>query len=76
MVFEFQDRLWSSQPRAMFFGATSVVYAWHRVGHVLAWQVICQGRCAVIWYVDVFSALRARACVGTAGGCLRWYGPS
>ena len=47
VVFMFMGTLWVSEHRAVFFGATSAVYAWHRVGHFMTHVLRGSARCPV-----------------------------
>ena len=50
----------------MPFGATSSVYAWHRVGNLLAWLIMTQAKSPLGRYVDDF--------FGAARTDIRWTG--
>ena len=52
VVFMFMGTLWVSEHRAVLFGATSAVYAWHRVGHFMNLFLRALARCPVDRHVD------------------------
>ena len=66
IVFRAHGRIWGAQHLGMPFGATSSVYAWHRVGNLLAWLILTQARSPVGRYVDDF--------FGAARTDIRWTG--
>ena len=51
----------------MPLGATSSVYAWHRIGNLLAWLLLVHARCPLGRYVDDFFGA-SRAGVSWTGG--------
>ena len=66
MVFCFQGELWVSVHYAVFFGATSAVYAWHRVGNFITYILRTLPKCPVGRYVDDF--------FGASRAGLYWHG--
>ena len=64
---EAERQLWLAQHRGMQFGATSAVYAWRRIGNLIAWLLMVQARFPVGRCVDDFFGA-SRAGVTWAGG--------
>ena len=54
VVFRAFGVLWGAQHLGMPFGATSSVYAWHRVGNLLSWILLTVAKAPVGRYVDDF----------------------
>ena len=58
---------WASQHLGMPFGATSAVYAWHRVGNLLAWVILTSARAPLGRYVDDFFGASRSSIFWTGG---------
>ena len=66
VVFMASECVWASQHLGMPFGATSAVYAWHRLGNLLAWVILTTARAPLGRYVDDF--------FGASVSGIRWSG--
>ena len=70
IVFKARGQLWVAQHLGMPFGATSAVYAWHRVGNLLAWVVLKGAKAPLGRYVDDFFGASRVGVTWTAGRLL------
>ena len=70
VVFMALGRTWVSQHLGMPFGATSAVYAWHRIGNLLAWVVLTTARAPLSRYVDDFFGASLHGIFWTGGKLL------
>ena len=75
VVFMFMGTLWVSEHRAIFFGATSAVYAWHRVGHFMTHvlRASSDAQCADMWTTS--PAHRGKGCLGREARCSTYIRP-
>ena len=70
VVFAAEGLYWVSQHLGMPFGATSAVYAWHRVGNLLAWVILTSARAPLGRYVDDFFGASRSGIFWTGGKLL------
>ena len=70
VVFAAEGLYWVSQHLGLPFGATSAVYAWHRVGNLLAWVILTSARAPLGRYVDDFFGASRSGIFWTGGKLL------
>ena len=67
--------LWVSEHRAVSFGATYAIYAWHRVGHFMTHvlRASADAQCADMWTTS--PAHRGKGCLGREARCSTYFRP-